>query len=149
GVEPGGLINRTAEEGGVPQLVLYRQLAQQVKSKEATDVLAWPSDRGPGIICLCRPDHAQRRVRYVRSLWRFGGKEYAQHPSGQLLDHVQAIVHQLVRLISVPAPLSVGGGKEPTGRPYYGQGPSRLLKQPEERYGGENPRAGSRVGRLS
>jgi len=37
GVEPGGLINRTAEEVCVPQLVLYRQLAQQVKSKEATE----------------------------------------------------------------------------------------------------------------
>src|SRR5215470_18080718 len=33
----GGLINRTAEELCPPQLVLYRQLAQQVKSKEATE----------------------------------------------------------------------------------------------------------------
>ena len=63
------------------------QLSQEVKSKEATERLAWPSNMVPAI--LYRPEHAQRRFRDVRSLWRFEIKEYAKHPSGHLPDHVQ------------------------------------------------------------
>ena len=54
------------------------------------------------------PDHAQRRFRYIRSLWRFEIKEYAQHPLGHHPGHVQCT-------------------QSPTNR---GSGSSRLISGP-------------------